>query len=154
MVLHTRKLPHLYAIEQPIFVTFRLYGSLPRGRAFPPANVTSGEAFVAMDRLLDECRSGPTFLRQHRVAEEVRQSIVYGEEIGHYHLHEWVIMPNHVHMLFTPYVNVSRILRSLKSSSSRRANAFLMRTDQPFWQAESYDHLVRNAEEFRKIQRY
>ena len=30
----------------------------------------------------------------------------------------------------------------------------LQRTGQRFWQDESYDHLVRNKEEFRRIQRY
>jgi putative transposase len=30
----------------------------------------------------------------------------------------------------------------------------LGRTGQPFWQDESYDRLVRNGEEFGRIQRY
>jgi hypothetical protein len=45
-------------------VTFRLRDSLPVHRVFTPSSMTSGEAFAAMDRLLDLARSGPTFLGQ------------------------------------------------------------------------------------------
>src|SRR5258708_18909565 len=47
---HRRRLPHYYAVGQPVFVTWRLYGSLPANRSFPPVT-DSGEAFVAVDRL-------------------------------------------------------------------------------------------------------
>jgi REP element-mobilizing transposase RayT len=144
----------LYVIGQPLFVTFRLYDSLPINRAFPPANLTSGEAFVAMDRLLDHARSGPAFLKQPEVAREVLASIEYGAEIGHYQMHAWVIMPNHVHLLLTPHVSVSKLLGSLKAATAKRANLLLGRTGQPFWQDESFDRLVRDGEELRRIQRY
>jgi hypothetical protein len=63
-----RRLPHIHAIGQPIFVTFRLYGSLPVGREFPKESMTSGEAFVAMDRLLDTARFGPIHLQRPEMA--------------------------------------------------------------------------------------
>ncbi|MEK7407364.1 MAG: transposase [Acidobacteriota bacterium] len=84
----------------------------------------------------------------------VLTSIQYGAEIGHYELHAWVIMPNHVHLLLTPRVSVSKLLGSLKAATAKRANRLLQRSGQPFWQDESYDHLVRNGDEFRRIQRY
>jgi putative transposase len=147
-----RRLPHFYAIGQPLFVTFRLYGSLPIGREFPEQSLTSGEAFVAMDRLLDTARFGPIHIKRREVAVMVRSSIQYcGKGCD---LHVWVIMPNHVHLLFTPHTNVSSVLCSLKGYSARQANRFLGCTGQPFWQDESYDHLVRGGEEFRRIERY
>jgi REP element-mobilizing transposase RayT len=149
-----RRLPHLYVLGRPLFVTFRLHNSLPHQRAFPSSDATSGKAFAAMDRLLDQARCGPTFLRQPAIAQEVLNSVEYGAKRGDYQLHAWVIMPNHVHLLFTPHVNVSRLLGSLKSASAKRANLLLGRTGQPFWQDESYDRLVRTDEEFRRIQRY
>jgi REP element-mobilizing transposase RayT len=152
--LNRRRLPHLYVIDQPLFVTFRLHHSLPQHRVFPDSNVTSGQAFVAMDRLLDQARCGPTFLRQPAIALQVLASIEYGAGIGHYQMHAWVIMPNRVHLLFTPHMSVSKLLGSLKAATAKRANVLLGRTGQPFWQDESYDHLVRNGEEFRRIQRY
>jgi putative DNA methylase len=139
---------------QSLFVTFRLHDSLPANRPFPASNVTSGEAFVWLDRLLDHARCGPAFLRQPEIAETVLTSIQYGVEIGHYVLHAWVIMPNHVHLLLTPKVSASKLLGSLKAATAKRANLLLQRTGRPFWQDESYDHLVRNDEEFRRIWRY
>ncbi len=154
VMLRRRRLPHVHVIGQPLFVTFRLHDSLPLHRSFPASNLTSGEAFVTMDRLLDQARCGPTFLRQPPIAQLVLASIQYGAEIGHYTMHAWVIMPNHVHLLLTPQVSASKLLGSLKASTARRANLLLHRSGQPFWQDESYDHLVRTGDEFRRIQRY
>jgi len=152
--LRRRRLPHLDVVGQPQFITFRLYDSLPAQRPFPASNLTSGEAFVTMDRLLDHARGGPTFLRQPAIAQLVLTSIQYGAEIGHYELHSWVIMPNHVHLLLTPQASVSKLLGSLKAATAKRANLLLQRSGQPFWQDESYDHLVRGGDEFQRIQRY
>ena len=152
--MRTRRLPHLTPVEQPLFVTFCLHDSLPANRHFPAANRYSGQAFVAMDRLLDEARSGPRFLIQPTIAALVTNTIEDGEAAGRYDRHAWVIMPNHVHLLLTAHLNVSEVLRSLKGSTARQANLLLHRSGQPFWQDESYDHLVRNVDEFRRIQRY
>jgi len=94
------------------------------------------------------------FLKQPDIAQLVLASIDYGAEIGHYKLHAFVIMSNHVHLLLTPHINVSKLLCSLKAAAAKRANLLLGQTGQPFWQDESYDRLVRNGEEFRRIQRY
>ncbi|HEV2690509.1 MAG TPA: transposase [Bryobacteraceae bacterium] len=107
-----------------------------------------------MDRLLDQGQWGPTFLRQPEVAQVVLASIHRSVEIGHYQLHSWVIMPNHVHLLLTPQVRLSKLLGSMKGTTAKRANLLLDRSGQPFWQDESYDHAVRNGEEFRRIRRY
>jgi REP element-mobilizing transposase RayT len=148
-----RRLPHIYAIGQPLFVTFRLFGSLPTGREFPKESMTSGEAFVAMDRLLDTARFGPVHLKRPEVAGLVRDSILHCARAD-CDLHAWVIMANHVHLLLTPHTDVSEFMRRLKGYSARQANRLLVRTGQPFWQDESYDHLVRNGEEFRRIEGY
>ena len=116
--------------------------------------MTSGEAFVSMDRLLEETRSGPTFLRQPAIADVVLASLDHGAQIGHYDLHAWAIMPNHVHLLLTPVVSLSKLLGSLKTATATQANLLLHRTGQPFWQDESYDHVVRNEREFARIRLY
>ncbi|MGA2118158.1 MAG: transposase [Bryobacteraceae bacterium] len=149
-----RRLPHIDANCQSLFVTFRLHDSLPANRPFPPSNVTSGEAFVWLDRLLDHARCGPVFLKQPAIAELVLTSIQCGVEIEHYELHAWAIMPNHVHPLIIPKVSASKLLGALKAATAKQANVLLQRTGQPFWQDESYDHVVRNDEEFRRIWRY
>ncbi|MBI1898284.1 MAG: transposase [Acidobacteria bacterium] len=78
-----------------------------------------------MDRLLDEARFGPTYLKQPAIAQLVLASMEYGAAAGHYQLHSWVIMPNHVHLLLTPQVAVSKLLGSLKAATARRANLLL-----------------------------
>jgi len=148
-----RRLPHRYAIGQPLFVTFRLHGSLPAGREFPPDSMTSERAFVAMDRLLEAGRFGPVYLQQPEIARVARDSILHCAMVD-YDLHAWVTMPNHVHMLITPLTNVPSFLRRLKGYSARQANKLLDRAGQAFWQDESYDHLVESAQEFRNIERY
>jgi putative transposase len=107
-----------------------------------------------MDRLLDEARSGPLFLKQTTVAQIVQDSILYGASLGHYVIHAWVIMSNHVHLLVTPHACVSRAMGSLKATTARRANLLLGRTGHAFWQDESYDRIVRSEDEFRRVQRY
>ena len=96
----------------------------------------------------------PNFPQTPAIAGLVLASLQYGSEIKHYDLHSWVIMPNRVHSLLTPQVSVSKLLNSLKAATARRANLILHRTGQPFWQDESYDHSVRDPDEFQRIQHY
>jgi len=155
MTFYRRRLPHVYETEQPVFLTWRLYDSLPPNRAFPAGALTSGQAFAAMDRLLDEARSGPFYRRQPAIADMLVEAIHYNANVlGHYVLHAFVVMPNHVHMLATPAVALPKLTKSLKGITAKRANAMLALTGRPFWQEESYDHSVRHAREFEKIRDY
>lgn len=155
MTFTRRHLPHLFATGQPIFLTWRLHGSLPANRAFPAKTVNSGAAFVVVDRLLDEARTGPFYLRQPEIADMVVEAIQYSaERLGHYDLHAFVVMANHVHILITPHVPLPTLTQSLKGITARRANSMLASTGSTFWQEESYDHLVRNRREYEKIRNY
>jgi putative transposase len=108
-----------------------------------------------MDRLLDETRSGVFYLRQPAIADMVVEAIQYNAEtLRHYDLHSFVVMPNHVHLLVTPKIELPKVTKSLKGITAKRANALLSLSGSPFWQDESYDHLVRNDREFEKIRRY
>jgi len=94
-----------------------------------------------VDRLSDQATSGPLWLRDPRVARLVSQTLQAGEqERGGYRLRAWVIMPNHVHVLWQPHRTLAQITRWVKGSTARQANLILGRTGQPFWQDESYDH--------------
>ena len=94
------------------------------------------------------------YLRQEPIAKIVADSLRRGVELGHYDLRAWVIMANHVHALLLPEIDPSRLMHSLKGSTAREANKALGRSGEPFWQAESYDHWVRNEAEFERIVRY
>ncbi len=136
-------------------MTFRLHGSLPASRIFPPSRMTAGKAFVAMDRILDRGEFGPVYLRRPEVAEMIRESILDGDRrFRRYDLHAFVIMPNHVHMLVTSLVKMSDWTRSLKGFTGCAASRIPGLNGTPFWLDESYDHLVRNDDESQRIKRY
>lgn len=108
-----------------------------------------------MDRLLDEARCGPFFLRQPSVAQMVVDAIHYNAyTLEHYTFHAFAVMPNHVHLLVTALVPLPKMMKSLKGITAKRANEMLGLTGNSFWQEESYDRLVRDRREFEKIQSY
>ena len=149
-----RRLPHWYPADRWLFVTWHLHGSLPHAQYPPPHKASAGQAFVWMDRFLDMARSGPLFLRQEAIARVVVESLFRGVVLGHYRLGSFVVMANHVHVLWLPMVSPSHLLKSLKGSTARQANELLGRTGEPFWQRESYDHWVRNEQEWDRIAAY
>jgi REP element-mobilizing transposase RayT len=79
-----------------------------------------------------------------------------------YHLHAWMVMPNHVHAVLTPLEghSLSRILHSWKSFTAHEAQnmaqtpSLQIPKGEGFWQRESYDHLVRDEAEFARVCEY
>src|SRR5579871_1031672 len=99
--------------------------------------------------------NGAVYLRQPAIANMIVEAIHDNAKVlGHYLLHAFVVMPNHVHLLATPAVPLPKLTKSLKGITAKRANAMLDLTGKPFWQEESYDHLVRDTREFEKIRNY
>ena len=137
-----------------MFLTWHLHGSVPVSLLPPPGPLSPGQAFVWLDRQLESTRHGPLYLRHPEVAKIVVRSIHRGAELGHYELVAYLVMANHVHLLIWPQIGPDRLLKSLKGTTAREANRLLGRTGEPFWQKESYDHWVRNAEELQKIRVY
>src|SRR5262249_6410419 len=67
-------------------------------------------------------------------------------------LHAVVIMPSHVHMLFTPMENdltepysLAEIMKGIKGTSAYNINKLLGRKGQ-LWQDESFDRIMRAGE--------
>lgn len=153
--LKRRRLPHWQPSAKPLFLTWRLHGSLPHQRFPPPGALSAGQAFVWMDRCLDEARCGPTWLAREAIAGIVVDAIRYAADTpSYYDLHAYVVMANHVHLLVQPHVAPSKLLQSVKGFSAREANKALNRTGEPFWQTESHDHWVRDEVEFERVRRY
>jgi REP element-mobilizing transposase RayT len=73
-----------------------------------------------------------------------------------YLLKAWVVMPNHVHAVLWPMPShsLSTILQSWKRFTAREANKILGRTNQTFWQPETFDHWIRNEMEHDRCCRY
>lgn len=77
-----------------------------------------------------------------------------------FHLHAAVVMPEHVHLLITPFVDESgwiyglpAIMKSLKGASARAVNR-IMNTSGPVWQEESFDHVLRSQESLEQKLEY
>jgi len=177
--IHSRGyLPHVKREGAEYFVTFRLADSLPRevllryeaeratrlravleARRRDMAPSDSEEAINRdfrrqVERHLDQ-GAGACHLRRPEIAELVAGAVQFfhGQR---YLLREWVVMPNHVHVLFWPMPNhlVGEIVKSWKQFTSLRAKRMLGLAEGRLWQPEAYDHWVRDDEERARIARY
>ena len=75
-------------------------------------------------------------------------------------MHAAVVMPEHVHLLLTPWVDsagwplrISRILKMIKGASARSVNE-LRKSGGPVWQDESFDHVLRSNESLHEKVEY
>jgi REP element-mobilizing transposase RayT len=150
---YRRRLPHRDVPGIPVFVTWRLRNSLPPERTFRSEHLSSGRAFVTWDRLLDTARTGPCHLRRPEIAHLVNEQLRQVATNGWCTLEAYVIMPNHVHVLWTPQVPLSALLHKVKGPTALRANR-LLGASGPFWQDEYFDRIIRNEQEHRRIRRY
>jgi REP element-mobilizing transposase RayT len=151
MAYYVRNLPHWQPDRVPIFLTWRLWGTLPAFR-IDADTPTAGRRFADVDQALGRASSGPRWLSRPEIAACVVEALRYGEDIRkHYELAAYVVMPNHVHVVVRPKTAIARITQSLKGFTGREANRLLGRTGSPFWQDESYDHWVRSPEEMRRV---
>jgi putative transposase len=70
-----------------------------------------------------------------------------------YLLHEFVIMPDHFHLLITPAELLERALQLIKGGFSYRARKELGFVGE-IWQPSYHDRRVRNVEEYRAFRQY
>ena len=157
MTYYKRNLPHWHPESKAIFLTWRLYGSLPEHILVELKNrsADSGRQFARAERFLDRAGFGPCWLQDPRIAACVEDCILRGAlQLCQYQLLAYVVMPNHVHLLIEPGTSVERITHGIKGVSARDANRILKRAGVTFWQAESFDHWVRKPAEGERICRY
>ena len=129
--------------------------------------------FAKWDKYLDQSL-GACWLKEPAIAKLVRTSLYFfaGERLR---LWAYVIMPNHVHVLLEPKAEwiqnfgtdlgafcddtrntrgiLSPIMKSLKGYTGKEANRILNKRGR-FWQRETYNHWVRDEDEFRRIVYY
>lgn len=170
MTFYRRNLPHWHPEGKTIFITWRLYNSLPAallkkmrtatndGATQPAATSPEefpGNKFLQFDSSLDAPKSGPAWLLDPEFAGYAEYPIIRGAELGRYELHAYVIMPNHVHVLLDPHLPLAKISGVIKGVAARDINnARLDRSGKPLWQDESFDHWIRNSAEFERIPHY
>lgn len=120
--------------------------------------------FGYFDSWLDRCvETSPRWLADAKVAQIVADEIhaLNGER---YRLLAYSILSNHVHLAIdtdeyrfepshtgvtAPYP-LTDTLKRLKGRTARFCNLAIGRSG-AFWHAESYDHVIRNAQEYERI---
>lgn len=155
-MFYRRHLPHWQKADSALFITWRLFGSLPRRTLSASLKESNpGKKFLFLDRQLDRASYGPTWLKNGDLAKIVVDCLNHGtEQLNLYRLSAYVVMSNHVHLLIWPKAELPRITKSIKGFTAREANRILQRTGNSFWQDECFDHAVRNEDEFYRIVKY
>ena len=168
-------LPHWSKEATLLFVTFRLLDSLPPDvekniieeydawKKAQPAKLSEEELQILyrfawhrnLNRSLDEKPYGSCLLAQPPIRSIVEEEIRRYDG-QHYDLSAFVIMPNHVHLLLQPLAGytLSSIMSSVKRISSYRIHKLLSTAGNHLWRKESFDCLVRSAQQHRRIREY
>lgn len=162
------KLPHWTAEGATYSVTFRLADSIPLAAAerlgselaeleksASRGTVLSLAEQIRLSRLKTEhidsllnAGHGECLLARPTVAEVVATALKHFDG-QRYRLSAWCVMPNHVHVVFTPMAGhtLPKILQSWKSFTANQINKALERSG-TLWLTESYDHLCRDKADF------
>lgn len=155
-------LPHIEQEGVLQFVTFRLADSLPTTKLvyleelkkkylLSEESSASSEDIKKIDDWL-AAGYGKCILKYEPVQQLVESSIRYFDGI-HYELYDFVIMPNHVHLLIIPESSVKEAMSSLKRYMTRRINKIMGNTGR-IWQRDHFDHMIRNFQEYNETKEY
>ncbi len=138
------------------FVTFRL------ADAFPVELRSEWEALLKIEDNSARLRQLESYLDQGRGACHLKRPDVAGLVEGalrffsgtRYDLQAWVVMPNHVHVLFTQREEpLGRVVGSWKSYTAKEANKLLQRAGQ-FWDEDYWDTYMRDEAHEQRTRRY
>ena len=165
-------LPHWRQDGVTYFLTWRTTDSMPKERVDAwfaereewlkknpePWDAKTEEEYYRLfpdrwEKWLDECH-GECLLARPELRKIVEDTLRHDDGVK-YRLKDFVVMPNHVHVLVTPLGEhtLSDAVQEWKSVSAHRINKALGRKGE-FWQKEYFDHIVRSAEQLAKFRRY
>ena len=169
---HGNRLPHWQQREVMIFATWRLADSLPQvkldqwrserdawlAQHLPPwddeAAAEYHEQFTErIDAWLD-AGEGSCVLRDPALARIVAAALLHFEGVR-YVMDSFVVMPNHVHVLFQPLMphSLEEIMHSWKRFTARAINLALGLTG-ALWQERYWDRLLRDEVHLVKSREY
>src|SRR6185437_7767764 len=90
------------------------------------------------------------FFQVHANAELFLETLQHYRREGHYLLHDFVVMPDHLHLLLTPQnITLERAMQLIKGGFSHRLGSNF-----PVWQRGFTDHRVRDRADFEARRRY
>jgi REP element-mobilizing transposase RayT len=178
---YSRNLPHLFDIDKPIFITYRLKFTLPKAIS-EELNQRKTQWFAELqnlddiekeqrmlgkdavffgwfDELIASSAEVPQILHRPDLAEIIVKSFISYDH-KHYELLAYCIMLNHVHVLILPsrqpegeIYPPSHITYTWKRYTANQINAALNRKGS-LWQQESYDHLVMDEPKLNRVLDY
>jgi REP element-mobilizing transposase RayT len=162
---HGQELPHWQQGEAIQFVTFRLGDSMPAGKLrlwkedreiwqnlhpqpwSPEVEKEYHKRFTwVLEGWLDD--GAGSCLLKGPVNRDFLETVLMrfqGEKVEH---HAWVIMPNHVHLLFTPLSPLEKLIQAWKGVSARQMG------QGKIWQKNYRDTLIRDSGHFANVVRY
>ena len=149
-------IPHFDHADVAQMITFRLADSLPRERLDQiekSVGCDDAPKRRQIEFFLDQ-GYGSCALRQPQVGSMVEAALLHFDG-RRYRLIEWVVMPNHVHLLVElfPEWLLPEILRSWKSFTAHEANRILGSVGQ-FWQEDYFDRFIRDLKHFENARQY
>ena len=159
---HRHHLPHWQQGSVHYFVTWRMADSLPREKLAdknpPPwdlhTQVEYDERFShTIDDWLD-AGEGACPLADPYLARCVADALLHFDNVR-YVMESFVIMPNHVHVLFRliePH-RLENVVKSWKGFAAREINRHLQRHG-PLWQEDYWDRMVRDEGHLLKCREY
>ena len=138
------------------FVTFRLADAFPAELRSEWERLLKIEddrkRRIELEAYLDQGR-GECHLRRPDIAVMVEGSLLFRHNVQ-YELRAWVIMPNHVHLLFLVQdVPMWQLVDAWKGYTAKEANKVLGRKGQ-FWQDGYWDTYIRDSEHEARVRRY
>lgn len=130
-VFYRRKLPHIQYPGDSFFVTFRLYGSIPKSELhrikleyendiISYSKIKDGKEknhkvyerrkiyILEVDQLLDEIGDSPIYLSDTEVSNVVAEAMHHLDH-KYYNLIAFTIMSNHVHILFDTSIQMENL---------------------------------------------
>ena len=171
--IHGDRLPHWQQPGATYFVTFRLADSLPESQLSgwreernawltqhpkpwdSAAEDEYHERFAGtVDTWLDQSH-GDCSLKAAPLREALESVLMKFDEDRYYH-HSWVVMPNHVHLLFSIAGKqaLETLVKAWKGASSREIQKQLPRESSRLWAKDYYDRLIRDQNHFENVARY
>jgi len=169
---HRHRLPHWQQGSVYYFVTWRLADSLPADKLArwteekhlwlqnnqPPWSVqTEAEYEERFSRAVDDwldAGEGVCLLADPKLACCVADALLHFDNVR-YVMDSFVIMPNHVHVLFRLIEpeRLENVVKSWKGFTAREINQYLQRHG-PVWQEDYWDRMIRDDIHLLKCRDY
>ena len=159
-------LPHFESQEHIQHVCYHLADSLPvqvveqivsELKSLPPM-LRDAEKEKRFNAYLD-AGHGACWLQEPPLARAVQEAFLLFHGVR-YTLHEWCVMPNHVHVLFQPMNGwtMSKSIASWKSFTGRKISEWRKKAGQepvgPVWQREYFDRYMRGETHYDRVVDY